>query len=66
MEGQACGALPEIEEALLHHYQLSNWILYSRAYAVRAGDTDEVVRSLDAELRAAPDSLGWLEEHWLE
>jgi hypothetical protein len=51
--------------ALLHHYQLSNWILYSRAYAAPAPAIDEVVRGLDASLRAAPVALGWLAEHWL-
>jgi hypothetical protein len=51
--------------ALLHHYQLSNWILYARAYAVAAPATDEVVRGFDATLRQAPVSLSWLAENWL-
>jgi len=55
---------------LLHHFQMSNWILYARAYAARAdrpGLADEVatIAKLDAELRAAPSSLGWLEDNWL-
>jgi hypothetical protein len=61
---------------LIHHYQLSNWILYTRAYArgaaptqagadaVHAGD-DEGVHALDRTLRASPDSLAWLDAHWL-
>jgi hypothetical protein len=51
--------------ALLHHYQLSNWILYARAYAVAAPAVDETVRGFDATLRQAPVSLAWLADHWL-
>jgi len=51
--------------ALLHHYQLSNWILYARAYAVAAPAVDEVVRGFDTTLRQAPASLAWLAENWL-
>lgn len=47
-------------EALLHHYQLSNWVLYSRAYASSAPEQAQVVRELDASLRRAPVSLDWL------
>ena len=50
---------------LLHHYQLSNWILYARAYADRSSEPDEVVRGLDRTLREAPVSLDWLEQNWL-
>jgi hypothetical protein len=50
---------------LLHHYQLSNWILYARAYSRRSAGDDQRVATLDATLRAAPSSLGWLAEHWL-
>ncbi|MEA2698874.1 MAG: hypothetical protein QOI66_3145 [Myxococcales bacterium] len=52
-------------EPLLHHFQLSNWILYARAYAASSPVSDGVVRQLDASLRQAPDALGWLVEHWL-
>jgi hypothetical protein len=45
---------------LLHHYQLSNWVLYARAYAVPAAEQEQIVRELDANLRAAPVSLDWL------
>jgi hypothetical protein len=55
-------------EPLLHHYQLSNWILYARAYA--AGDPstapDAAVDSFDALLRQAPIALDWLAEHWID
>lgn len=52
--------------ALLHHYQLSNWVLYARAYAAPAADQERRVRELDASLRAAPVSLDWLVQHWME
>jgi hypothetical protein len=50
---------------LLHHYQLSNWILYARAYASRTSEPDEIVRGLDRTLREAPVSLDWLDQNWL-
>ncbi len=52
-------------EPLLHHFQLSNWILYARAYAAPAPAADEVIRRFDAILRAAPDSLDWLTKNWV-
>jgi hypothetical protein len=48
---------------LIHHFQLSNWILYSRAYARAAPDGP--VLALERELRACPDSLAWIESRWL-
>jgi hypothetical protein len=51
--------------SLLHHYQLSNWILYARAYAGGAPAQEQRVRELDASLRAAPVALDWLTERWL-
>lgn len=50
--------------SLLHHYQLSNWILYGRAYAAPASGAG--VGDLDATLRQAPVSLDWLAEHWID
>ena len=50
---------------LLHHYELSNWILYARAYAGSALEHDPAVRAIDRALREAPVSLDWLEKHWL-
>lgn len=50
---------------LLHHYELSNWILYARAYAPGALGPDPAVRAVDAALRGAPVALDWLEEHWI-
>jgi len=51
--------------ALLHHFQLSNWILYSRAYARPNAAADEAVRALDRALRECPDSLAFLASRWL-
>jgi len=51
---------------LLHHYQLSNWILYARAYAARPLGTDAVASGVDRDLRAAPVSLDWLDRHFIE
>jgi hypothetical protein len=51
---------------LLHHFQLSNWILYARAYSVPASGADRGLSDLDASLRRAPVSLDWLAEHWID
>ncbi len=48
---------------ILHHYELSNWTLYARAFA--SEQESEHVTELDRQLRGAPDALAWLEEHWL-
>ncbi len=53
-------------EPLLHHFEISNWILFARAYGARAAGPDPVVRRVDAVLRAAPTALGWLAEHWID
>jgi hypothetical protein len=51
--------------ALLHHYELSNWILYARAYASSALGPDATVRALDAKLREATASVDLLEADWV-
>jgi len=51
---------------LLHHYQLSNWILYARAYAARPLGSDAVAAEVDGALREAPASLDWLDRHFVE
>jgi hypothetical protein len=52
---------------LLHHYELSNWILYARAYAGHPpGAADPVVADVDAALRQAPVSLDWLADNWID
>jgi hypothetical protein len=57
---------------LLHHFQLSNWILYARAYARDAADAadqadqaDQAVLALDRALRESPDSLAWIVARWV-
>ena len=61
-------ALEELDDrrfaALLHHYELSNWVLYARAHA-GAGLDDARARDLDTALRDAPVALDYLEEHWV-
>lgn len=53
-------------EPLLHHYQLSNWILYGRVYGSPTVALEDVVHRADAALRQAPVALDWLAEHWLD
>ena len=49
---------------LLHHYELSNWVLDARAYGA-AGDTGEQALGVDRTLREVPVALDWLEKHWV-
>ncbi len=48
---------------LLHHYELSNWVLYARAHGGTCAREDAL--AIDRELRSADDSLAWLATHWL-
>jgi hypothetical protein len=50
---------------LLHHFEISTWILYARAYATRSAQVDPKVRAIDEALRKAPIALDWLEQVWL-
>ncbi len=50
--------------ALLYHYELTTWVLFARAYATSLAPCPDV-RAIDAELRAAPDAMAWLERRWL-
>jgi len=50
---------------LLHHYELSTWILYARAYAPGALGPDPAVRAIDQALRSAEGALDWLETTWV-
>jgi hypothetical protein len=54
---------------LLHHFQLSNWILYTRAYGRSVARdpkaSDDAVHALDREMRQSPDSVAWIEKRWL-
>jgi hypothetical protein len=47
---------------LLHHYELPGWVLFTKAYADGDGSA---AREVDAAMRAASDSVAWLEERWL-
>ena len=50
---------------LLHRYELSNWVLYARAYARTAACPDEHVHAIDRTLRAEEDALAWLTNSWV-
>lgn len=50
---------------LLHHYELSTWILYARAYGQASDARDADVQRIDDALRQAPVALDWLEREWL-
>lgn len=50
---------------LLHHYEMSNWILHCKAYAKPDDAATERARALHAALRDAPSSIDWLEAQWL-
>jgi hypothetical protein len=49
---------------LLHHYELSTWILHTRAHAGSL-DPDPASREVDAALRSAPVALDWLDARWV-
>ncbi len=52
--------------SLLPHYNVSNWILHSRAYGPPVGARiDAHIASIDRALCRAPVALDWLERHWL-
>lgn len=52
--------------ALLHHYQLSNWILYGRAYGAPNAEASRAVGAVHEALKSAPDAIAWLDREWLE
>jgi hypothetical protein len=57
--------------SLLHHYELSNWVLYARAYARAGRSADEArqrsrVRAVDRALRARRGALAWLLAAWVD
>jgi hypothetical protein len=51
--------------ALLHRYELSNWVLYARAYASREEGAGGRAREVDRTLRAEGDAVAWLAREWL-
>lgn len=55
---------------LLHRYELSNWVLYARAYASKEANRGAKNARKDAATKAdralrKGDSLDWLVTHWL-
>lgn len=47
---------------LLHHYELSTWVLFARCFGQPGG---EAAASLHTALCDAPDSIAWLQRAWL-
>jgi hypothetical protein len=50
--------------SLLHHYELSNWVLYARAYG-DARQADPRARAVDRALRTEKIGLDWLAANWI-
>ena len=50
---------------LLHRYELSNWVLYARAYASRTLRSDRRVVAFDRALRRKKVPLDWLAGEWV-
>ena len=50
---------------LLHRYELSNWVLYARAYVKDPVASDPAVMALDTALRGAKVSIDHLASEWL-
>jgi hypothetical protein len=49
---------------ILHHYDLSIWVLYARAHGTDLKQ-HAPLRKLDAKLREEARPLEWLVQHWL-
>ena len=64
---EASGALAKFDEhrfaSLLHRYELSNWVLYARAYG--NATPDDRARAIDATLRSQKLPLEWLASEWV-
>jgi hypothetical protein len=50
--------------SLLHRYELSNWVLYARAYGGHR-DRDPLARAVDDALRKEKAGLDWLAAKWI-
>lgn len=50
--------------ALLHRFELSNWVLYARAYGDPAPDPR--ARAVDEAIRAARAPVDWLDDAWVQ
>ncbi len=65
---EALAALMRFDEhrfgPLLHHYELSNWVLYARAYA-KSGGAESVAITVDRSLRDSESPLEWLVTEWI-
>lgn len=51
--------------ALLHHYEISSWILSARAHGRPSDVLAARVQAVDHAMRAAPVALDWLVAEWL-
>jgi hypothetical protein len=49
--------------ALLHRFELANWVLYARAYG--SAEPCDKTRAVERALREAADPLAWLEHAWV-
>lgn len=52
--------------SLIHHYEISNWVLYARAYAKNGLPAAGRAREIDRELQKAPVALEWLTKTWID
>jgi hypothetical protein len=50
---------------LLNRYELSNWVLYARAYGRPSAALAARIQAVDRALRAAPVALDWLTTEWV-
>ena len=51
---------------LLHRYELSNWLLYARAYGSADVAPEAAVVAVDRALRAEEEPLEWLRATWVK
>jgi hypothetical protein len=49
----------------LHHYELSNWVLYARALAREKRRPDRHAQAVERALRSDQMPLAWLAFHWI-
>lgn len=52
--------------SLLHHFELSNWVLHARVHARGGEHADERAAEVDRALRKAPVPLDWLVNEWVD
>lgn len=67
----AAAALSRAKEhrfgAIVHHYELSNWVIRSKLERLAPDATKDEAAALEVDraLREAPDAVGWLEASWV-